>query len=193
MRQTVIEAELEAAPDDLALRQRDERRVHAKSGAFDTCTRGKCGERLEGMDEFRPAIGIPGVVERVDADDDVSRLEHFGPAKREREEDGVASRHIRDWNVRRRKITVARDRYVRGQRGSADAAEIKVELEMSRHAERGRDAACRLGFVLVALTVTDRQGVKLVTLRPRDGPGGITNRGRRSTGVLLASGNWVVW
>src|SRR6185503_20308627 len=121
----------------------------------------------------RPAIGIAGVVERVDADDDVPRLEHFRPAKRQPEEDGIAGRHIRDWNVRRPKIAVARDRYIGGQRGSADAAEIKIELEMFGDAERGRDAACRFSFAPVALTVTYRQRVKLVPLRPGDGSGGI--------------------
>ena len=58
-------------------------------------------------------------------------------------------------------------------------------------AERGRDAACRLGFVPVALTVTHRQGVKLVTLTAR-WPRRYRNRGRRSAGILLASGNWVI-
>ena len=136
MRQTVVEAELEAAPDDRALRQRDERRLHAKSGAFDTCTRRKRCERLEGMDEFGPAIGVTGVVERVDADDDVRGLEHFGPAS------AIARKMVLRAGTYvigmsgAAEITVSWNRYVGGQRGPADAAKIKVELEMSRYAER---------------------------------------------------------
>ena len=49
---------------------------------------------LERRDELRAAVGIAGVVERVDADDDVVRAEHFGPAERQRQEDRVARRHV---------------------------------------------------------------------------------------------------
>ena len=47
--------------------------------------------------------GIAGVVERVDADDDVARAEDFGPAERQREEDRVARRHVGRRNVVRRR------------------------------------------------------------------------------------------
>ena len=44
--------------------------VRILSGAaFDAGARGDRGQPLEGVDELRAAIGIAGVVERVDADD----------------------------------------------------------------------------------------------------------------------------
>ena len=58
VRQAVVEAELQPAPDDVGLAERDERRVHAKPGALDAGARREVGETLERGDELRPAVGI---------------------------------------------------------------------------------------------------------------------------------------
>src|SRR5438067_6935885 len=52
VRQTVIEAEVAAAPDDVGLCHRDERRVNAEPRAFDAGARPEIGERLERRDEL---------------------------------------------------------------------------------------------------------------------------------------------
>ena len=62
-------------------------------------TRGLGGQvrhAFVGLDEFRPAIGIARVVERVHADEDVGRFQHLGPRQRERKEDRVARRNVGD-------------------------------------------------------------------------------------------------
>ena len=51
---------------------------------------------LERLDEFRPAIGIAGIVERIHADENVGRLEHLRPGQREGEKNRVARRHVGD-------------------------------------------------------------------------------------------------
>src|SRR5207237_4122246 len=81
--QLVGDAKLRAAADDVGLAQRDEWSVHAvPRPALDCGRSGEVGERLERADELRTAVGISGVVDRVDADVDVARSEHF------RESDG---------------------------------------------------------------------------------------------------------
>ena len=66
--------------------QFDQRRVDAKHVAFDTRFRREIRQPFERIDEFGPAVRITGVIDRVDADEDVARAEHFTPAERVRRE-----------------------------------------------------------------------------------------------------------
>ena len=77
VRQPVVEAERHAALDDVGLGQHLERRVDAEALAVHAPRRGERGQVLERRDELRTAVGIPGVVERVDADEDV--VQRRGP------------------------------------------------------------------------------------------------------------------
>ncbi len=95
VRQAVIEAQRQAARDDLRLRHRDERRLNAKAPAFDAGLGRQPGRVLERLDELRPAIGIAGVVEGVDADEDIAGAQHLRPRQRQRQHHRIASRHIR--------------------------------------------------------------------------------------------------
>ena len=52
-----------------------------------------------GLDELRAAVRIARVIQRVHADEDVRAFQHLGPGQREREENGVARRHIGDRNA----------------------------------------------------------------------------------------------
>ena len=91
-----------------------------------------------------PAVGIAGVVERVDADDDGLGAETSAHAEREREEDRVAGRDVgrRDLALVV-ELPILRDFAVADQRGAAERREVDVELEMPRDAERPRDLARR--------------------------------------------------
>src|SRR4051812_10233921 len=87
VRETVIEAEPVAVADDLGFAHRDERRVDAEAAALDAGAGAEIGDTLEGGDEFGSAVGVAGIIERIDADDDVARVERLGPAERQRQKD----------------------------------------------------------------------------------------------------------
>ena len=67
--------------------------------AFDAGFGGEVGHLFKGCNEFRPAIGIAGVVERIDAEKNVACAQHLGPGQRKGEKDGVARGHIGDGNA----------------------------------------------------------------------------------------------
>ena len=81
-------------------------------------------EPLERAEVLGAAVRIAGVVERVDADDDGLGAEHFRPGHRQRQEDGVARRHIgrRDVAARRARDPSGsrRRRPARSRRSSTD-------------------------------------------------------------------------
>ena len=126
-------------------------------------------------DEFRPAVRIAGVVERVHADDDVAGAEHLGPAEREREKDRVSRRHVGRTGCpaaarsrscgHRRHPTSATSRRTRADRSSARGAARRRALR-----RRPRAAAT---LARVPLAVADRQRVQLEPVRLRDGGGGV--------------------
>ena len=127
--------------------------------------------------------GIARVVERVDADDEIARAEHFGPAERERQKNRVPRRHVRGRNVRLAERSRSRGTVdVRCQRRSADAAQVDAQLLMARDAERPRDRARGVHLPRVPLAVVNGQRVQRRSRRRSraDGRGRSTNRGRRS-------------
>src|SRR5262245_42246414 len=83
VRQPVVEAERRATADDLCLRHRYQRRLDAEAAALDASLRRERRGPLEGLDELGTAIGVTRIVERIDADEDVVRAQHFGPRQRE--------------------------------------------------------------------------------------------------------------
>src|SRR5688500_7595139 len=60
-----VHAQLEAARDDVALGHVQQRCAHADGGAFYPGLGGEVGQALECVDEFGPAIGVAGIVDRV--------------------------------------------------------------------------------------------------------------------------------
>ena len=85
----------------------------------------RLARRSNARDEFRPAVGIAGVVERVDADDDVVGAEHLGPAERQRQENRVPRRHVGRRNLRGVEVAIVRHGRARGQRRAADRPQIR--------------------------------------------------------------------
>src|SRR5262245_56040366 len=81
--QAVVDAECEAAPDDVGLTEVDKWRLHAKPSAFDAGAGRKIRQALERGNELGPAIGVTRIVQGVDADDEVVGAERFGPAQRD--------------------------------------------------------------------------------------------------------------
>ena len=102
--------------------------MNLKAPAFHTCLCSKIGEIFECLDEFRTAIGVPAVVNRVYPEENLSSANHFCPGKRVREKDSVARGHVCDWND-------VRDFFLRtllghsdtvGERGAAEDAQIDL-------------------------------------------------------------------
>ena len=67
-----------------------------RRSALDRGLGGEVGHRLEGGDELGAAVGVAGVVDGVDADEDVGRAAHLGHRQGEAQEDGVAGGHVGD-------------------------------------------------------------------------------------------------
>src|SRR5437870_5380805 len=70
--------------------------MNLEAATFDSRFGGDVGERFKEHDELRPAIGIAAVIDRVDAEKNVSCAFHLGPGKRVGEKDGVPCRHVSD-------------------------------------------------------------------------------------------------
>src|SRR5687768_378618 len=64
--QTVVEAQRDAALDNLSFRHRNQRRPNAELFPFDAGPGSQLSCTLECLDELRPAVGIAGIVERID-------------------------------------------------------------------------------------------------------------------------------
>ena len=160
MRQPVVQTERHAAADDVGLRHRDQRRANAKAAAFDASLRRKPGEVLECLDELRPAIRIARVVERVHANEDVVRAEHFRPCQRQRQHDGIARRHIRRRNRVRRRAAL-RHLSVAEQRGTAERRQVDADFAMRLTSQRLRNVSRGENLVRVTLSVLHRQRVEV--------------------------------
>ena len=91
--------------------------------------------RSKAVDEFRPAVGVAGVIHGVDADEDVVRAEHLAPGERQREEHRVARRHVGDRDAGGRRLRHG-DASV-GERRTAERREIDVHHPVLDGAERG--------------------------------------------------------
>lgn len=93
--QAVIDAEFQPSADDLSFGQLDQGRMDGDGQApFDGSLGRQIGHGLKGLDVFGAAIGIAAVVDGIDANEQVARIESFGPGQRKREEDGISRRHI---------------------------------------------------------------------------------------------------
>jgi hypothetical protein len=75
--------------------------VDAKPCAFDTHFGSKVSQCLKRLDEFRPAVRIPAVIDRIHAEKNVSGRNDFRPGKRISEKKGIACRDLSDWNPTR--------------------------------------------------------------------------------------------
>src|SRR5439155_1469221 len=72
-RERVVEAQGEAGENDLALGERDQRRMDAEAlSALDARPGGQVRHGLECRDVLRPAVGVSAVVQGRDADENIA-------------------------------------------------------------------------------------------------------------------------
>src|SRR5579859_1414334 len=64
--------------------------------AFHCCFGGEICQPFIRFDVLRPTVWISAVIEGIHADEDVEGVEYFSPGKREREEDRISGRNIRN-------------------------------------------------------------------------------------------------
>jgi hypothetical protein len=94
-----IDAELDGFANDFSFRQLDQGRMNLKPSALNPGFCSKVGQGFERFDEFRAAIGVAAIIDRIDAEKNVIGWDYFGPGKRISEENRVACGHVSDWNA----------------------------------------------------------------------------------------------
>ena len=111
--------------------------------AFDARPGRQVRHALIGFDEFRPAIRVTRIVERVHAHEDVGAFQHLRPRQREGKKDGVARGNIRNRDAvpHLRQRTRFRYRNIRGECRAAERIERDSGHHMPRRAEAGRHTA----------------------------------------------------
>ncbi len=139
--------------------------------ALDAGLGGQVRHAREGLDVLRPAIGIAAVVERVDAHEDVTGAQRLGIGQRERQEDRVARRHVRDRNAGAHLAVGAALRHldVGRQRRAAEHAQIDLRDHVARHSGGLGDLARRIQLGHVPLPVREAQRIRNEALAPGDG------------------------
>src|SRR5687768_4063676 len=152
MRQGVVDAEGDAAADDLRFGELDQRRDDSRLSLFHSASRSLENHLLKRVDKLRPAIRIPAEVHRIDPDPYLLSIARFREAKGDGEKDRVAGGHVRDrdsgradgifWN-----LDVAR------QRAGAEEAKVERVGDMFSDGHGFSDACGRLKLHFMALTV----------------------------------------
>ncbi len=190
-----VYAEGEAFFDDLGFGEVDEGAVDFIAAfAFDAGLGGEVCEGFKGGDEFGAAVGVAGVVDGVDADEEVEAFGDFGEAQGVGEEDGVACGDVGDGYAVGDLFVGFVEGYgdVGGEGGAAEGAEVDA---------RGDVAGDALGLGLpfgavelefVALAIVKGDGVKGVTFLFGDGQdgGGIKPAGEEDDGIFGRHGRY---
>ena len=133
------------------------------------------GHALVGGDVLGPAVGIAGVVEGVDTDEDVARGQDLGPGECEGQEDGVAGRHIGDGDAllaQCLRVAALGHGDIGGEGGAAEAAQVDIQDDMLGHSQRLRHPLGGLQFNGVPLAIAKGQGIGRETLGLGDGKHG---------------------
>ena len=173
MREAVVEPQSVPPANDLGLCHRDERGVDAEPPPFDARLRRERGETLERRDVLGPAVRVAGVVERVDADDEVARAQRLGPGERQRQQYRVARRDVRRGNPAGVQGAILRHRAGAGQRRPAEGGKVYRQLPVPLDPERRGDPPGRGDLARVDLAVAHREGEEPGALRAGDGGGGV--------------------
>jgi hypothetical protein len=142
----------------LGLGQVQQRRVQLhRPLALNSGPRGQVGHRFIGRKILGPAIRIAAVVERIDAQKNVARIERLGIGQRQREEDCVAGRHIRDWDATANLLGggVLGHCQVAGQGRAADRSQVDVERHVPLDSLAGGHAGGRGELLGVPLAIAE--------------------------------------
>src|SRR6187200_962678 len=123
----VIQSQRQTPLDDFTLGELDQRCVDGNAASFLHARPGRqISHALEGLEVFRPAVGISAIVERVGSDEDVAGAHHLRYTERERQKNGVPSGHVGGWNSLpdRRQRRVLGHRQVIRECRSTDRAKV---------------------------------------------------------------------
>lgn len=159
--QRVVHAEPQSLANDLGLRQGDEGGVNLEVRSLDAGFGRERRESLEGLNELRPAIRIPGVIHRIHSDEDVPGSDGLRVGERKGEEDGVPRRDVGygDGSADVRHARGLGNVKVIGERRTPERPEIDRLKHLPRHPHGGRDASGGLRLDFVALAVTEGECV----------------------------------
>src|SRR3984957_20824904 len=125
---------------------------------------------LERRDEFRTAVRVTRIIDRVDADEYVRAFQHLRPRHRERKENSVARGDVRYRNPAADFFDrlMFRNRQVRSQRASSKHAEVDLRDAMLSGMEERRHAARREKLDQVALPVVERERITIEPIAASD-------------------------
>jgi hypothetical protein len=159
--------------------------VYRQPGTLDAGPGRQVGHGFEGGDVVRPAIRVTGIVDRIDADEDVAAAQHLGPGQRQRQHDGVARGHVSDRNARLHTSGRDGDPGV-GQRRAAELCESQIEGAVLDGTECPGDFFGGFELGAVALAIVEGQAVAGMALAARDGKarGGIEATGKEDDSRL---------
>ena len=187
VRQCEGHAQFLAETHDIGFGESDERSANCDAGAaFHAGFGGQITHALEGPDVFGAAIGVAGIIESVDADEDVVGFENLGPGEGEGEEDGVPRGYVGDRDPATHGPFVAAfgdGDFVR-ERGMAEHAEIDSGHAMIGCAKGGRHLFGRVEFDAMTLAVVEGKRITIESVKARRGEagGGIESSAEEANG-----------
>ncbi len=164
------------------------------AGRIDTGAGAEVGDFFEGGDEFGAAVGVAGVIDGVDAEEDVECIGGFGEGESEGEEDGVACGDVGDGDGGVAGIglieVVFGDGDVSGEGGTSEGAEVDFHGDMARELILFGEGVSGFNFLLVALAVVEAEGMADVALGDGDAEsgGGIETAGEKDDCIFVAHG-----
>lgn len=171
MSQAQVDAERHGASDDIRFGQRDEGRMNSEAGAsLDAGLGGEISHPGEGLNVFRAAIRVAGVVDCVHTDEYIAGLEHLRPGQREGKKDGVARGHVRDGDAggNAGDVSVFGDGDIGSERGMAEQPQIDVHRFVFYRAEVRRNAGGGFELNPMPLPVIERKSVAVKAFAPRN-------------------------
>ncbi len=191
--EVVRDVEVQALADDLRFRGVHQRCVDMERifiMGIDACSGAEIGEFFKGGDEFGAAVGVAGVVNRVDAEEDVEGVGGFGEGECEAEEDGVSRGDVGDGDGGSVGIGLAEmvfgDGDVGGEGGASEGAQIDFHCDVPGDAIVFREGGGGGDFLLVALAVIEAERVAGVAGFDGDaeGCGGVESAGEEDDGIF---------
>ena len=91
---SVINSQIKPTLNNFGFGQINQRRMDRQLAALYSGHGGQVGHFFIGLNKFRAAVGIAAVIQRIHADKDIIRFQHFRPSERIGEEHGVSGRNV---------------------------------------------------------------------------------------------------
>ena len=168
--QGIVHTQSYATANDLGLAQVDQRGMDVEAIIFNTCPGCHVCESFEGFYEYRPAIGIPGIIDGIGPDENIPGTGSFSQPQRHGQEDRVTRRHIgnRDICFARRGRIWDIDLHV-SQGGATQFTNRQSKDAVIRRSALHCHSARSLEFYAVALAVIKTQCDAAIAGIPGDG------------------------